>query len=72
VEQEVLRRIDRRLAAFPSYARVRRVQLTLDAWTVDDGLVTPPLKVRRPQVQQRFAEAIARLYAQAPGARRTG
>lgn len=70
VEQAVLRRIERPLAAFPSYARVRRAWVTLDPWTVDDGLVTPTLKLRRRQVEQRFAGAIGRLYEQAPGAGR--
>ena len=73
VEQFVLQRLDGPLSAFPSYARVRRAWLTLDAWTVDDGLVTPTLKVRRRQVEQRFADAIGRLYERPPeGGREAG
>jgi long-chain acyl-CoA synthetase len=62
VREAVLRRIDERLKSFPSYARVRQVWLTLQPWTTDDGLITPTLKLRRRQLEQRFADAIRELY----------
>lgn len=51
------------LRGFPGYARVRRVALTLDEWNVENGLLTPTLKLRRAQVQQRYAAQIAALFA---------
>jgi len=65
----VLQRITVALQHFPGYARVRRVALTLDEWSVENGLLTPTMKLRRWQVQQRYAAQIAALFEPA-GARR--
>ena len=62
VEKAVLARIQKRLAEFPGYAVIRRAWLSLVPWTVDDGLLTPTLKVKRPQVLRRHAEAVEALY----------
>jgi len=47
---------------FPGYAKVRRVHVSLEPWNVDNGLLTPTLKVRRAQVVDRFRMEIAALY----------
>ena len=60
-KEAVLRRIAPRVAAFPSYTRVRQVDLALEPWTTDNGLITPTLKLRRRQLEQRFAGAIQAL-----------
>jgi long-chain acyl-CoA synthetase len=43
------------LAGFPGYAKVRRVILVREPWTVDNGLLTPTLKVKRALVLAKFA-----------------
>ncbi|CAE6740544.1 AMP-dependent synthetase/ligase [Nitrospira defluvii] len=53
----------RRLASVPEYAQVRRFWLTLEPWTLDNDLVTPTLKLKRPAIEQRFAEHILKLYS---------
>ncbi len=58
----VLSRVQGCLDAFPGFARVRAVHLCLEPWTVDDGLLTPTMKVRRDRLELRFAEAIHRIY----------
>jgi len=63
LHKAVLRRIAQRLGAFPGYAQVRRVSLDLVPWTVEEGLLTPTLKVRRPQVSERFRDRIEAMYA---------
>jgi long-chain acyl-CoA synthetase len=68
VQRAAIERIQPRLASFPSYARIRGVWLTLDAWTTDNGLITPTMKLRRKQLEQRFAAQIERIYAGRPGA----
>jgi long-chain acyl-CoA synthetase len=52
-----------RIKDFPGYARVRRVILTREPWTVDNGLLTPTLKVKRTRVLEKFAGEIEALYA---------
>jgi len=51
------------LQGFPGHARVRRVRLTLEPWTIDNGLITPTIKLKRPQLEAQFGREIAALYA---------
>ena len=62
VQQEILSRIRRRLHGFPTWAKVRRVLLSLEPWTVDNGLLTPTLKTKRAAVLARFREPLEQLY----------
>ena len=62
VEKEVLARVGEHMKEFPGYARVRRVLLMREPWTIDNGLLTPTLKLKRPQVSLRFAGEIDDLY----------
>lgn len=63
VESVVLQRISRRTAIFPGYAQIRRVHMTLTPWTVEDGLITPTLKLRRNQILRHHADEVERIYA---------
>ncbi len=65
-EKTLLRRANERLKAFPRYIRVRRIIITGEPWSVDNGLLTPTMKVKRPQVLKRFAAEIERAYAAQP------
>jgi long-chain acyl-CoA synthetase len=58
----LLNEIRGRLKDFPGYAKVRRLILSLDPWTVDNGLLTPTLKVKRARVLEMFADEIKALY----------
>jgi long-chain acyl-CoA synthetase len=60
--EAVLGKVHARLQGFPGYARVRALYLTLEPWTIEDGLVTPTLKVRREALEARLAETIDALY----------
>jgi len=62
-EKDLIRRANDRLKEFPRYIRVRRVVATREPWTVENGLLTPTLKVKRDRVQQKFDAEIERAYA---------
>jgi long-chain acyl-CoA synthetase len=57
------------LKDFPGYAKVRRLILSLQPWTVDNGLLTPTLKVKRARVLDKFADEIKALYEKNPARR---
>jgi long-chain acyl-CoA synthetase len=59
----VVDRIAGLLREFPVHARVRRVRLSLEPWTIDNGLLTPTMKVKRGEVEQHFSKEIGALYA---------
>lgn len=62
-EKSLIQRANERLKEFPRYIRVRRIVATREPWTVENGLLTPTLKVRRERVQQKFGAEIERAYA---------
>ena len=62
-EAAVLARCAARLAEFPGYAQLHALHLSLTPWTIEEGLITPTLKIKREALQERFAETIAVLYA---------
>ncbi len=62
IEAKVLRRIARNLRGFPGYAKVNRVLLMREAWSIDNGLLTPTLKLKREEAARRFSAQIKQLY----------
>lgn len=63
VLDELLRRIALRTGAFPGYAQIRRVVVTQEPWTIDNGLITPTLKLRRDRILAYFPTHVQQLYA---------
>jgi len=62
VLQQVLQRIRQQLRHFPAYAKIRRVHLSLEPWSIENGLMTPTMKIKRPQVLAHLADAIKEMY----------
>jgi long-chain acyl-CoA synthetase len=61
-EKKLVRLANQQLKDFPRYVRVRRVVTAKEPWTIDNGMLTPTLKVRRPVVAQRFAHSLEAVY----------
>ena len=57
-----LARITESAAGFPRYAVPRAVCLSTEAWTVENTMMTPTLKLKRNNLMTRFAADIERLY----------
>lgn len=66
-EKELIKRANERLQHLPRYIRIRRVITTKEPWTVDNGLLTPTLKVKRLKVLEAFKDRINDLYAEGIG-----
>jgi long-chain acyl-CoA synthetase len=62
-ETTLIKRISGLLDSFPGYAKIRRVACIREPWTVDNGLLTPTLKVRRSRIMRQYSEVVEALYA---------
>jgi len=62
VEKIVLDRIVHQIREFPGYAKIHRAALIPEPWTVENGMLTPTLKLRRAQVMDRYKAEVSRLY----------
>jgi long-chain acyl-CoA synthetase len=68
VEEMIVKRVNTALREFPDYAKVKKIFMTLDDWTVEDGLMTPTLKLKREKIQNLYSEQIDRMYQQSRAA----
>jgi long-chain acyl-CoA synthetase len=66
VMSAVQARVKRALKDFPGYAKIRRVSVSLDPWTIENGLMTPTLKIKRPKVLEQCADCVEAMYAGGP------
>jgi len=63
VEEMLLSRIAAQMKEFPGYAQIRRVTAMLEPWTIENGLLTPTMKLKRAKVMEKFNAEIDRMYA---------
>jgi long-chain acyl-CoA synthetase len=61
--EDVLARIAARLKDYPKHAQVHAVHLTLQPWSIEAGLMTPTLKVRRDNAEKIFRDEIMALFS---------
>jgi len=62
VHSLIIQRLKTILHDFPGYAKIRRVILSLQPWTIENELLTPTLKVKRVKVLELFKEKIDQIY----------
>lgn len=63
VRAMVLERITQQISAFPGYAKIRQVRCQLDPWSIENGLITPTLKLKRNEACSRFSDEIESMYS---------
>ncbi|HEU5338990.1 MAG TPA: AMP-dependent synthetase/ligase [Sulfuricaulis sp.] len=59
---ELCRRANDKLHDFPGYTRIHHIARVDDSWTVENGLLTPTLKLKRNEIEKRFAREIEAMY----------
>lgn len=57
-----LARVAQRIKTFPGYARIRRIALIEEPWSLENDLLTPTLKLKRNKVMEKFRGEYAKLY----------
>jgi long-chain acyl-CoA synthetase len=62
-EKFVVERIKTQMRQFPGYAQVHRACLLAEPWSVENGMLTPTLKLKRAKVLERHRSEFAALYA---------
>jgi long-chain acyl-CoA synthetase len=62
LEKAVCEKLSTLLSGFPGYAQIYRASCSLEAWTVENGLITPTLKLKRNRIMEHVSDAINRMY----------
>jgi len=63
VRTALMRRAKVAAAGFPHYALPRDLVATFEPWTIENGLLTPTLKIKRKPLYEKFKDEIDALYA---------
>ncbi len=63
VVKALAKHVAHQLKHFPGYAQIRRLHPELKPWTVEEGLLTPTLKVKRNQVLDRYRAVVEAMYS---------
>ncbi|WP_353411837.1 AMP-dependent synthetase/ligase [Arenicella sp. 4NH20-0111] len=58
----LVRLVTNQMSKFPGYARIRKVYVCPHEWTVESGLITPTLKIKRASLMAEYKEQIDAIY----------
>jgi long-chain acyl-CoA synthetase len=61
-EKQLCERANAHLKDFPGYTRIRHVLRVSEPWTVENGLLTPTLKLKRSEIEAQYKGEIEDLY----------
>jgi len=59
----VIQRVRALLHDFPAYAKIRRITLLLEPWTIENDLMTPTMKIKRGKVLAFHQAEIKKMYS---------
>ncbi len=62
-EKKLIKRANEQLKDFPRYIRVRRVIVEREPWTIENGVLTPTMKLKRREILKRYQAQIEKIYA---------
>ncbi|MER0171663.1 MAG: long-chain fatty acid--CoA ligase [Nitrosomonas sp.] len=62
LEKILLEKITHLTSEFPGYAKIRRVAVIHEPWTIENGLLTPTLKLKRTKVLEKYKAEVDKLY----------
>lgn len=63
VREVILEKVARQISSFPGHAQIHAVHCQLDPWSIEEGLMTPTLKLRRDRIYEKYKTEIDNMYA---------
>lgn len=62
VKERIEKEIEKLNTKLGNWERIKKIELTSEIWSVDNGLLTPTLKLKRKVIKQHFIELYNKMY----------
>ena len=62
LRDEILKEVENHNQNFGSWEQIKKIELTPDIWSIDDGHLTPTMKLKRKVVTEKYNDLIEKMY----------
>ncbi|WP_396603227.1 AMP-dependent synthetase/ligase [Algibacter sp. R77976] len=62
IHERIQKEIDKCNEKFGKWEQIKRFELTPDVWSIDDGHLTPTMKMKRDVIKNKYLELIEKIY----------
>ena len=62
LKDEILKEVENHNQNFGSWEQIKKIELTPDVWSIDDGHLTPTMKLKRKVVTEKYNDLIEKMY----------
>ena len=62
LKDEILKEVENHNQNFGSWEQIKKIELTPDVWSIDDGHLTPTMKLKRKVVTEKYKDLIEIMY----------
>ena len=63
LRDEILKEVENHNQNFGSWEQIKKIELTPDVWSIDDGHLTPTMKLKRKVVTEKYNGLIEKMYS---------
>ena len=62
LKDEILKEVENHNQNFGSWEQIKKIELTPDIWSIEDGHLTPTMKLKRKIVTEKYKDLIEKMY----------
>lgn len=64
VKERIMKEVRFYNERFGKWEQIKKIEITPDAWTIEDGLLTPTLKLKRKNIEKKYQALVDSIYAE--------
>jgi long-chain acyl-CoA synthetase len=64
VKERIMKEVHHYNERFGKWEQVKKIELTPEPWTIEDGLLTPTLKLKRKNIEKKYQQLVDSIYAE--------
>jgi len=64
VKERIMKEVQFYNERFGKWEQIKKIEITPDTWTIEDGLLTPTLKLKRKNIEKKYQGLVDAIYAE--------